>query len=430
MQPAPSPDGRRVAYVSYSRAGYDLALLDLEGAPPLDPLPAEARPAGLAYDRAPEYPSHPYDPFQTLAPRYWLPLFGWDAAGFTLGALSSGADVVGLHGWAASLSWSFGTTSPVYDLAYVGQWLRTPLVASSARSIAWAPGVDGVLEEVWTPLGASIVAPFRELYRSLDLSLGWRGTFYRALTPYAGTLPLRNGFRSMVTATADYDDTRQFVNSISRIMGVQIGLGGAVTGRAIGSDYEYVLGEAALNAYLRVPFTRQWVLAFHLAYGTSQGDFGGQYPFSLGGVPSPDVAGILLSALGFATAGAQPNQLRGYPAGLFTGSHLASGTTELRFPIWDPQWGISTWPVYLRRISGGAFLDAGIAWVPRAGIDWWQRLRFGAGVELRVQFVVGFYVPLDVRFGVARGLGAWFFPGHPADPYAETQVYVTLGQSF
>jgi outer membrane protein assembly factor BamA len=290
--------------------------------------------------------------------------------------------------------------------------------------------VDGVLEEVWTPLGASLVIPFRELYRQLDLSVGWRGTFYRALGSYQGTLPLPNGFRSLVTASVDYDDTRQFVNSISRIMGVQVGLFGGVTARALGSDYEYVLGEAALNAYLRIPYTRQWVLAFHLAYGTSQGDFGGQYPFSLGGVPSPDVTAMLLTALGFATAGAQPNQLRGYPSGLFTGSHLVSGTAELRFPIWDPQWGISTWPIYLRRLYGGVFLDSGIAWVPVRDYQWWQRLRFGAGVELRVQLVVGFYVPFDVRVGVARGLGAWLAPGHPSDPYAVTQVYVTLGQSF
>ena len=49
MQPAVSPDGRQVAYVSYSRAGYDLARLDL----PAGPLPeAPAR-------RAPPRPGSP-----------------------------------------------------------------------------------------------------------------------------------------------------------------------------------------------------------------------------------------------------------------------------------------------------------------------------------------------------------------------------------
>lgn len=430
MQPAPSPDGRRVAYVSYSRTGYDLAVLDLSGEATLDPTPAGPRPGGIDYDRAPAHASRPYDPFPTLVPRYWLPTFGWDAAGFTLGALSSATDAVALHAWAGDLAWSFGTSTPVYDVSYVGQWLRTPLVASSGRRIAWAPGVDGVLEEIWTPLSASLVLPFRELYRYLDFQVGWRGTFYRALSPPPEPLPWRNGFRSMLTASVDYDDTRRFVNSISRIMGVQVGLGGAVTAPWLGSDYAYALAAGSANAYARIPGTRQWVLALHLTVGTSQGDFGGQYPFSLGGVSAPDVTGMLLTALGFATAGAQPDQLRGYPAGLFGGSHLVSGTAELRFPVWAPQWGIATWPFFFRRFSGAVFLDSGIAWVPREGIEWWQRLRFGAGVELRTQIYLAFNLPLEVRVGVARGLGAWFYPGHPTDPYAQTQVYVTLGESF
>ena len=430
LDPELSPDGRRLVYVSYSRAGYDLALAPFDESTWLEPPPASSRPGAIPYDPDPPYPAHPYDPLPTLRPYYWLPTLGWDAAGFTLGVLSSGSDVVGLHSWALDLRWSFGTASPVYDLAYLGSWLRTPLLADSNRHIADAPGLSGVLEEVWTPLRFSILAPVRELYRTMDLSLGWSGTFYRALHPPPGPLPLQNGFRSMVTASVSYSDARQFVNSISRVMGMQATAAGGITSPALGSDYDYALAQLAFNGYLRVPFTEQVALALHLSVGTSQGDFGGQLPFSLGGVPPPNVAQILLSALGFAQAGAQPDQLRGYPEGIFTGSHLVSGTLELRFPIVAPQWGIATWPVFLRRISGAAFVDSGTAWVPLPGIEWWQQLRFGVGGELRFELVLGFYLPLVVRVGVGQGLGAPFAPGRPADPYAETEVYVTLGDSF
>jgi len=430
MQPASSPDGRQVAYVSYSRAGYDLARLDLSGdAYPVAPA-AGPRPAGITYDRAPGFPSAPYDPLPMLLPRYWLPVFGWDAAGFTLGALSSASDVVGLHSWAAELRWSFGTASPVYDAAYVGEWLRTPLLLGSSRWISSAPNVTGVYEEVWTPLRATVLVPIRELYQHLSLSLGWSGTFFRALNAPPGTLPLQDGFRSMLGGSIAYDDTRQYVNSISRISGFQASIEAGVTSPVLGSDYDYVWGEVSANGFLRVPWTKQWVLALHLGVGTSQGTFGGQYPFSLGGIPPPDVGGLLLGALGFAGAGAQPNQLRGYPSGIFQGSHLASGTFELRFPIAAPQWGISTWPIFLRRISGAVFLDAGNAWVPIDGIPWWQRVRFGTGAELDVEMVVGFYLPVVLRLGVGQGLGRLLAPGHPPDPYAQTQFYVTLGQSF
>jgi outer membrane protein assembly factor BamA len=137
-----------------------------------------------------------------------------------------------------------------------------------------------------------------------------------------------------------------------------------------------------------------------------------------------------LSALGFVETAALPNQLRGYPNGIFTGSHLASGTLELRFPIMTPQWGISTWPVFLQRVSGALFVDSGFAWVPGPGTEWWQPLRFGAGGELRLELVVAFGVPAVVRIGLGQGLGEPFAPGHPADPYAETQFYVTLGEPF
>jgi Tol biopolymer transport system component len=430
MQPAASPDGSRVAYVSYSRSGYDLARLDLAGLVlPVAP-PAPARPAGLAYDESPGYPAVAYDPLPMLLPRYWLPVFGQDAAGFTMGALSSASDVVGLHSWAAELRWSFGTASPVYDVAYLGQWLRTPLLLGSTRRVTSAPDLTGVYEEAWTPLRASLLLPLRELYHYLSLSLGWSGTFFRALNPPPGPLPLQDGFRSMVSGSVAYDDTRQFVNSISRISGFQASLSAGVTAPALGSDYDYAWGEVAWNGYLRVPGTKQWVMALHLAAGISDGTFGGQYPFSLGGIPQPDVAGILLGALGFATVGAQPDQLRGYPSGIFQGSHLASGTFELRFPIVAPQWGISTWPIFLRRISGAAFLDAGNAWVPIDGVPWWQRIRFGTGAEVDVEMVVGFYLPVLLRVGVGQGLGRLLAPGNPPDPYAGTQVYVTLGESF
>ncbi len=430
MQPAVSPDGRQVAYVSYSRAGYDLARLELP-ADPLPPAPASApRPGAIPYDASPGIPSEPYDPLPMLVPRYWLPVFGWDAAGFTLGALSSASDVVGLHSWAAELRWSFGSSSPVYDAAYVGEWIRTPLLLGSGRWIGWAPGVDGVREEVWTPLRASLLVPIRELYHHLSASVGWSGTFYRVLSPPPGPLPLRDGFRSMVAGSLAYDDTRQYVNSISRVSGFQAGVAAGVTSPVLGSDYDYAWGEATWNGYLRFSERSQWVLALHLAAGVSDGTFGGQYPFTLGGIPSPDVASLLLSALGFASTGSQPNQLRGYASGIFQGSNLLSGTFELRFPIAAPQWGWSTWPIFLRRISGAVFLDAGNAWVPTAGIPWYDRVRFGTGAEVDLEIVLGFYLPVLLRVGFGQGLGPLLAPGHPADPYAGTQVYVTLGESF
>jgi len=430
LEPDVSPDGKRIAYVSYSRAGYDLAWAPFDEGTWLEPAPAPPRPAGIDYDPSPPYESHPYRPLETLAPYYWLPTAGSDASGYTVGLLTTGSDVVGLHSWGLELQWSIGTATPVYDLSYLGSWLRTPLLFDSNRYIAYAPGLNNVFEEVWTPLSVTAIVPVRELYRLFQLSLSWSGTFYRVLSPPPAPLPLANGFRSLVSAALSYSDTRTYVNSISAVSGMQATILGSVTSPSLGSDYSYALTEAVWNGYLRVPWTSQVVLALHLSAGTSQGYFGGQLPFSLGGAASPSVSALLLSALGFVEIAPLLNQLRGYPSGIFSGSHLASGTLELRFPIVAPQWGIATWPIYLQRLSAAAFVDSGTAWVPTPGVSWWETVRFGVGGELRLELVFAFTFPTVLRVGVGQGLGAPFTPGHPTDPYAETEFYVTLGEPF
>jgi len=430
LEPDVSPDGKRIVYVSYSRAGYDLAWTPLDESSFSDPPPAPERPGGIDYDPAPPYESHPYDPLPTLRPYYWLPTVGSDASGYTVGLLTTGSDVVGLHSWGLQFQWSIGTATPAYDLSYLGSWLRTPLLLDSNRYIAYAPGLNNALEEVWTPLSVTAIVPVQELYRLLQLSLTWSGTLYRVLAPPPGPLPLANGFRSLFSVTLSYSNTRKYVNSISAVSGIQATILGSVTSPSLGSDYSYALTEAVWNGYLRVPWTSQVVLALHLSAGTSQGYFGGQLPFSLGGVAAPSVSTFLLSTLGFVEFAPLLNQLRGYPVGIFSGSHLASGTLELRFPIVAPQWGIATWPVYLQRLSAAAFVDSGTAWVPTPGIGWWEPIRFGVGGELRLELVFAFTVPAVLRIGVGQGLGTPFTPGHPEDPYAETEFYVTLGEPF
>jgi hypothetical protein len=90
----------------------------------------------------------------------------------------------------------------------------------------------------------------------------------------------------------------------------------------------------------------------------------------------------------------------------------------------------------LRRLSGALFLDAGSAWTPSADPAappdpaWYQRLRFGTGLEARLELVLGYFLVVDLRLGVARGLGKLLAHPRPADPWAETQVYLTMAQSF
>lgn len=435
FQPDVSPDGKSLAVVTYSREGFDVATLALDPAAWLEPAPAAPRPAGDAAAPAADYPAHPYRPLQTLWPTFWLPSFASDAAGPSAGAFTAGRDVVGLNSWALDLRYAIDGRDVDYDLGYLGTWTWPGIFLGSRRTIAYVPGDSSRTESVFTPLDIQLAFPRSHLDRAFAISVGWTGTLYRARGPLSAPGSPRQTFRSLLSAGLSYSDVRRYVRSISAEEGRVLSLGIAYTNPALGGDYDYLAARAGVSQYLRVPWTRHLALALHLAAGASTGALrGGALPFSLGGIPPVDLYSVLLAAAGLGAYGAIPDQLRGYPAGIFEGTRLLSGTVELRFPLLDPRLGHSTWPVFLRRVSAAAFLDAGAVWVPdeapgATAVPLQDRIHFGAGGELRFELVLGFHLPLDVRLGAARGLGRLLAHGIP-DPYAETQVYLTLGEGF
>ena len=174
------------------------------------------------------------------------------------------------------------------------------------------------------------------------------------------------------------------------------------------------------------------MLAARLSGALAHGSLGGAPPFTLGGITQPNPVDLLLLQT-FAAS----DQLRGYPAGGMAGNGVALANLELRFPIASPSFGYSTWPVFLRRLHGALFLDAGETFVRGTERGYggrgfrWDRLRVGAGSELRAELVGFYWLVSDLRLGVARGLGrplAGESPGQ--DPLAEWQWYVTFGPSF
>jgi Tol biopolymer transport system component len=436
FEPQVSPDGRTLAFVTYSRAGYDLALVSLDASGWLEPAPAADRPPGVAYDHAFAGEARDYDPLPTLRPPFWLPIAGSDAAGTALGAFSAGRDVVGLHAWAAEALYGLRGRDVDYSAAYLGSWAFPALTLASSRWLTTTPDGTGRFMDEWMPLEAQLVFPSSHLDRAFLVSVGWRGILYRARGPQPSYLAaFRDGFRSEVSFGLAYSDARRFTHGISAEEGRTLSLDLAYAGPEIGGDWSYALAKVSASQYLRLPPFRHVVLGLHLSAGAATQAFPGTTPFTLGGIPPPDLTGVVLATVGLGSFGALPDQLRGYPSGLLGGTRLLSGSAEVRFPILAPELGYSTWPAMLRRVSGAAFLDAGSAWTPREDPaappqSWYQRLRFGTGAEARFETVLGYHLVLELRLGVARGLGKLLARPRPPDPWAETVVYFTAGQSF
>ncbi|HEU4385185.1 MAG TPA: BamA/TamA family outer membrane protein [Anaeromyxobacteraceae bacterium] len=438
LEPQVSPDGHWLAFVSYSRAGYDLALAPLDPDTWLEPAPAAPRPPGVEYDRAFSGEVRGYDPFPTLGPAFWIPALAADAAGTALGAFTAGQDVVLLHSWALQAFYSLKGQDLDYSAAYLGQWSYPYLTLSSSRWLVETPDETGRLMNAWMPAQVQLGFPVTKLERAFLATVGWRGILYHTRGPEpepADPTAFRDGFRSELSLGLAYSDARRFVHSISAEEGRVLSLRLAYAGPGLGSDWSYTYGKASWTEYLRLPPFRHVVLGLHLSGGAATEAFPGTTPFTLGGIPAPDLLGTLLAAVGFGSFGSLADQLRGYPSGFLGGTRLLSGTAELRFPILAPEWGYSTWPAMLRRLSGAVFLDAGSAWTPGASTaapppHWYERLRFGTGAEARLELVLGYRLVLDLRLGVAQGLGKLLASPRPADPWAETQVYATVAQSF
>jgi len=165
------------------------------------------------------------------------------------------------------------------------------------------------------------------------------------------------------------------------------------------------------------------VLAARVTVGGARGPGADRFHFDLGGsgpLTNP-LFGIGTSSLGF--------PVRGYDRGERRGRYAWSATTEWRFPIAQVNRGVGLSPVFLDRVTGDLFLDAGDAWGPELGED---DPRFhnprmgallGAGAEVSADLLLFFTNPAPLRIGVAMPLIRGARPSAPV-------VYLRFGASF
>jgi hypothetical protein len=435
FQPAVSPDGAAIAFITYSRDGYDLATVPFDPSTWLEPVNEPEPEPEPEKPPAPRLPSRPYSAWGTLGPTFWFPLVGSDAAGTVVGALTGGGDVLGRHSYALSAWWGIESHEMGYSAAYLGGWSWPRVDLLSSRFVASARGGRG-LQTVWTPVDAGLDFTFTRLDWSAVVRLGWAGTF-RDVLGSAGTarapeaLGLAGGFGSEVTLRASWSDAHRFVRSISPEEGRTLSFAAAVAARELGSDYDLRSARGSLAQYLRLPLTRHGVLALRLAGGAADGSIGTSAPFALGGPIQPDLLSLLLGS-----PLVSPDELRGYPSGWLEGTGFALGNAELRFPLASPERGHSTWPIFLRRVHGAVFGDLGGTFdvpgtLPFAGHPFrWDELRLGAGAELRLEIALGYFAVTDLRLGVAHAFGRPFLGESQEPGVAAVTAYAILGSAF
>jgi len=427
FEPEPSPDGTQLALVTYGVRGYDLGRLPLEPASWRlagdQPEQAEQRPAVTALPPPEVYPAHPYSPWETLRPHFWLPYAAADGYGTTVGAITAGFDAVDRHEYTAAAWWSITGKEPGFDLAYLNHSFYPDLTLDLSRDLN-APQAAGGLDAPGfyyeRSIGGSITAsfPFSRIEQSQQIDLTYQ-LENLSVDRNPQNVPTSPGWLAAATATWSWSDARRFVRSISNEQGQRFAISFRLSDPALGSQFSFWQATAAAAKYVAMPWSSggiPWhhVLALRASMGVARGDLSNRHDFFLGGFQQTDLVNVVLNP-----ANAPLRILRGFVNDAFHGTEYVLGTAEYRFPIFDVETGPWTLPVYLRRLHGAVYSDVGDAFTPGTG-DF--TLHAGAGAELRAEVVLGWVFSTDVRLGCARGL--------ESGPLAILDCYAALGGVF
>ena len=345
-----------------------------------------------------------YSPVDTLLPRFWFP---WSThspeSGTLVGLITGGQDVLQRHSYTLTALYGPESGRLMHWLDYSYDGLRPTLRLSSAdfdRTYgALLRDTRGSADytERYRSIGAEIGLDFPGFESSQAISVGYLYRELSALTSlppwpeYAGVQPATGPLGSAHLAWSFSNAHRQPL-SISPGDGRRVGFQLEHFQKGLGSDYTFTRATLDWNEYFTLPLPRH-VLAARLFIGGLDGGPPQQGVFSLGG-SSP---GAVEYAIDDPTL-----LLRGYRPNAFSGERAVLASLEYRFPLLEVGRGGVSAPLFLRRLHGALFVDAGEAWTD--GAFQTSAVHAGVGAEIRFDLLFSYFVPLTVRLGIATGL--------------------------
>jgi hypothetical protein len=429
-------DGQTIVFVGYTVDGFDLFTTPYPViAPTLDtaaqnssarsPMPStrSSLPSALSPSALSSSQVSGYSAWPTLPPTSWIPVVDGDSTQFRIGAATSGADVLGYHGYAASATWLVSgpddavrpnAATPDWNIYYAySRWRPTLWVnASNDTSFFSGPPTDtgtptsATLRE--REIEAGVLFPIRHVrvsHLALFSMLSAADHFMRPEGDFTrDRVAARGGWATNTAHLYGY--------SISPEGGLTVGATAEAVPEAFGSFASAQAFTADARAYLP-GFAAHHVVAIRAAGGVSNGDPDVRRTFHLGGAaPAAGTIDFDRDAISL---------LRGFPADTFAGSRVALINADYRFPIARPQRGHGTWPFFIHSVHGAVFADAGHAWTRAFDTD---AVKTSIGGEISARMVVGFFAPLTITGGVARGHDG----SHTVAD--RTTVYARVGYAF
>lgn len=380
-------------------------LADLHARPVHEARAPHVRTASVSFAT---YDDEPYRPWETLLPQRIRGSLSLGSAGLGVTLELDGADVVGEHAWGLSLGYAPDVERLSYSFGYVNRQLWTPLrlssyLGSERASRAFVSDGEGTAQRgsVWG-LRASMDIPISAWDVGAGFSLGYGVELRRPIDPVPLDpfqrgprgptplllAPLSLGFR--------VSNVRGFEDSISASRGTSFDVGATVYHPALGSELSVVEATTHLTHFVALPWLSHHVLALRVSAGVSAGETGSRSTFALGGL---DVRNIVADAV--EDRSAPTDVLRGYAPAARRGPAFWLATAEYRLPLLELAGGVDTVPAFADRLHAAVFVDFGDT--PREALRF-EDAAAGVGAELRLDLVFGYFVPIRLRAGYARGL--------------------------
>jgi outer membrane protein assembly factor BamA len=336
-----------------------------------------------------------------LLPRFWTPWVDLGDAEDRFGFATGGSDALFRHAWAARAT--YGTESERVNTSFVYYYNRfrpSFLVSAQDTTDVYTNGRSRTRQ-----LDLQAALPIRRTIRSIQsLSIAWRREREEVLGSDRPEDRLDLG--GLETAWV-LSSARSYPFSISPSEGGQLRVAWLHEAKALGSDLELDKLAADARLYRRV-FGARDVLALRVGGGTTYGEEGFERSYAVGGYPDASLIDIVRT---------NNAVLRGYPDNAFTGRRYAAFNAEYRFPLFSPQRGWRSFPLFLRHFRGSVFFDAAHAWTDgfRA-----EDVKTAVGASLGLDSAIGFALPLSAEVTVARGF----------QDQGDTKVYFRFGLAF
>jgi hypothetical protein len=408
--PEVSPDGKTLAYVGYTKRGFDLYAMPLK--------PDTFAPAEPFLDTRPTPPQvvpHEkkvvdFNPLRTMAPRRYSLQYTQGAFGPVGIVQALGSDISNFHTVALTAYSEFERPTLQGTIAYT--YGRTPfdMSVSMSRNVvptdAFRVGnrTRAAVQEV---LSADTSVSFNKL-RMFDSQSYWLGySFARygndvervpgQFDPFETATLGTRGYAGFLRAGYTFSNVESYLHSVSAERGFSIRLEANMTHPALASDFRGFSVRSDFTGYVPMPWLRHHVLAMHAGGGTSGGGYPGRGLFFVGGFTDFPILDTVRNTL---VQGGLV--LRGYEPVALVGPNFTLFNAEYRFPIVNIDRGPSSLPIFLNRISGNVFLDYGSAFDDFNIAEY----KTGTGAEAWFDLMLGYNLGLTFRLGYARGLAS------------------------